>query len=174
MVGIEFAAGDPRAMTKTIAHQICGAIEAQGIDKLYCLPGVQNDDFFNALVDFPGVQPIVARHEQACSYMACGAALATGEAQAYCTVPGQGVLNASAGHSTGFATSARMLAVVGQNKSGFVGQMHGMLHEIPDQMAVLGQMSKHADGLARPSDGGGRGGRGDGGLGLGRSQAGDH
>ena len=134
-------------MTDTIAHQLCRGMVAQGIDRLYCLPGVQNDDFFNALVDFPALAPVVARHEQACSYMACGAALASGRAQAYCTVPGQGVLNAAAGHSTAYSTSARVLAIAGQNKAAFIGQMHGMLHEIPDQMAVLSQMSKHSVAL---------------------------
>ena len=131
----------------TIAQLLCQSMIDQGIDHLYCLPGVQNDDFFNALVDFPALQPIATRHEQAVSYMATGAALASGKPQAYCTVPGQGVLNAAAGHSTAFATSARVLALVGQNKREFIGKMHGQLHELPNQMAVVEQISKHATSL---------------------------
>ena len=56
----------------TIAQLLCQSMIDQGIDHLYCLPGVQNDDFFNALVDFPALQPIATRHEQAVSYMATG------------------------------------------------------------------------------------------------------
>ena len=134
-------------MTTTLSHLLCQGIQDVGIDTLYCLPGVQNDDFFNVLVDHPNLRPVTARHEQACSYMATGAALASGQAQAYCTVPGQGVLNAAAGHSTALATAARVFALLGQNKTGFIGRMHGQLHELPNQMAVVDQLSKHAVGL---------------------------
>ena len=131
----------------TLSHLLCQGLIDAGVDTLYCLPGVQNDDFFNVLVDHPDLRPVVTRHEQACSYMATGAALATGRPQAYCTVPGQGVLNAAAGHSTAYATSARVLALLGQNKREFIGRMHGQLHELPNQMAVVDQLSKHAVGL---------------------------
>ena len=134
-------------MTTTLSHLLCQGMLDVGLDTLYCLPGVQNDDFFNVLVDHPDLRPITARHEQACSYMATGAALASGRAQAYCTVPGQGVLNAAAGHSTALATSARVFALLGQNKTDFIGKMHGQLHELPNQMAVVDQLSKHAVGL---------------------------
>ncbi|MEO1493715.1 MAG: thiamine pyrophosphate-dependent enzyme [Pseudomonadota bacterium] len=138
-------------MTDTLSHLLCRGLTRVGVDSLYCLPGVQNDDFFNVLFDFPEIRPIVARHEQATSYMATGAALATGNPQAYCTVPGQGMLNAAAGHSTAFSAAARVFALVGQNRSDLVGQMHGLLHEIPDQMAVLGQISKQSEALRDPS-----------------------
>ena len=32
------------------AESVIKTLIANGIDKLYCLPGVQNDDFFDALV----------------------------------------------------------------------------------------------------------------------------
>ena len=131
----------------TISHLLCQGLIDAGVDTLYCLPGVQNDDFYNVLFDHPELRPVVGRHEQACSYMATGAALATGRAQAYCTVPGQGVLNAAAGHSTAFATAARVFALLGQNKREFIGRMHGQLHELPNQMAVVDQLSKHSCGL---------------------------
>jgi acetolactate synthase-1/2/3 large subunit len=136
-----------RAVTGTVSHAICAGMEQLGIDALFCLPGIQNDDFFNVLFDFPGLRPFVTRHEQACAYMAAGAAQASGRPAAYCVVPGQGVLNAAAGHATAYATAARVLAVVGQSKSPYIGAMHGLLHELPDQMAVLGQISKSAAAL---------------------------
>ena len=128
----------------TLSHHLCQGMLDAGMDTLYCLPGVQNDDFFNVLFDHPGLRPVVARHEQGVSYMATGAALATGRPQAYCVVPGQGVLNAAAGHSTAFATSARVFALAGANRSNFLGHGHGLLHELPNQMAVLDQISKHS------------------------------
>lgn len=137
-------------MTETLSHHLCRGMIAQGIDALYCLPGVQNDNFFNVLFDFPEIRPFVTRHEQGASYMATGAALATGRPQAYCTVPGQGILNAAAGHSTAYSTAARVFALVGQNRSNLLGQGHGLLHEIDRQMAVLDQISKHAFAVRGP------------------------
>ncbi|HET6672027.1 MAG TPA: thiamine pyrophosphate-dependent enzyme [Agromyces sp.] len=138
-------------MAETISHLLCRGLIAAGVDTLYCLPGVQNDDFFNVLVDFPGLRPVVTRHEQGAAYMAAGAAQATGRPQAYCTVPGQGVLNAAAGHSTAFATATRVFALVGQNRLSLIEQGHGLLHEIPDQLSVLAQVSKHAVALRDPA-----------------------
>jgi hypothetical protein len=33
-------------MSKTLSHLLCQGMKHVGIDALYCLPGVQNDDFF--------------------------------------------------------------------------------------------------------------------------------
>ena len=41
---------------------------------------MQNDDFFDALVDAPDIRPVVTRHEQGAAYMAMGAAQVTGGA----------------------------------------------------------------------------------------------
>ena len=87
-------------MTTTIAKLAVEALIANGITQLYCLPGVQNDHFFNALFDHTdAITPIQTRHEQGAAYMATGAALATGEPQAYCVVPGPGFLNTTAAPS---------------------------------------------------------------------------
>ena len=62
-------------MTTNIATLAVKALIANGIDQLYCLPGVQNDHFFNALFDHTDmITPIQTRHEQGAAYMATGAA----------------------------------------------------------------------------------------------------
>ena len=101
------------AMTQTVASLAVETLIANGIDNLYCLPGVQNDPFFNALYDRrDALAPIQSRHEQGAAYMALGAALATGEPQAFCVVPGPGLLNTAAALSTAYATNAPVLALV--------------------------------------------------------------
>ncbi len=73
------------------------ALIAHGIKSVYCLPGIQNDHFFNALFDAgEAIQAIHTRHEQGAAYMALGAALATGKPQVYSVVPGPGLLNSTA------------------------------------------------------------------------------
>ena len=74
----------------TVAHLVVDALRRAGIDTLFCLPGVQNDDFFDVLFDAHDIRPIVTRHEQGAAYMATGAAIATGRPSAFCVVPGPG------------------------------------------------------------------------------------
>ena len=86
----------PRDGDRTIAQHILDGMKATGIRQLFCLPGVQNDPFFDAVVDARDwLEVIVTRHEQGCAYMAMGAAMATGSPTAMCVVPGPGLLNAS-------------------------------------------------------------------------------
>lgn len=75
--------------TLNTAQTVLSMLEVNGIDTLYCLPGVQNDPFFDALYDRTNaIRPIHARHEQACAYMALGHAMAAGKPSAYVVVPG--------------------------------------------------------------------------------------
>jgi acetolactate synthase-1/2/3 large subunit len=136
---------DPRSDTRTIAQQVVEAIRLAGIDTLFCLPGVQNDDFFDALVDAEDIRPIVSRHEQGAAYMANGASLVAGKPAAFCVVPGPGMLNASSALTSGYWSNARVLAVVGEIATTVRGRGFGVLHELVDQHAILGQLTKHAE-----------------------------
>ena len=79
----------PETETRSIAQHILDGMRATGIRQLFCLPGVQNDPFFDAVVDARDwLEVIVTRHEQGCAYMAMGAAQATGRPTAMCVVPG--------------------------------------------------------------------------------------
>ena len=124
---------------------VLGLIE-HGIDTLYCLPGVQNDPFFDALhAHTAKLRPVHTRHEQGAAYMALGAALASGKPQAFCVVPGPGLLNAGAALATAYACNAPVLALAGQIPSSAIGKGYGLLHEIPDQLAILRGLTKWAE-----------------------------
>jgi acetolactate synthase-1/2/3 large subunit len=138
---------EPQSDTRTIAQQVVEAIRLAGIDTVFCLPGVQNDDFFDALVDATSIRPIVSRHEQGAAYMANGASLVAGQPAAFCVVPGPGMLNAGAGLTSGYWSNARVLAVVGEIATTVRGRGFGVLHELVDQHAILGQLTKHAEVL---------------------------
>ncbi len=133
-----------------VAHHLIDGLRHVGIDQLFCLPGVQNDDFFDVLFDAPDITPIVARHEQGASYMAMGAAAATGRPAAMCVVPGPGMLNAAAGLTSACGAGARVLALVGQIPTAALGRGYRLLHELDDQPAVLAQVTKHVAVLRTP------------------------
>ena len=128
---------------RTVAQLVVDALHQSNIDQLFCIPGVQNDDFFNALVDAPDIRPIVTRHEQGAAYMAMGAAQVTGEPAACCVVPGPGMLNASGALTSAYWGYARVLAVIGQIATFQQGRHFGALHDLPDQTAILKQLTKH-------------------------------
>jgi acetolactate synthase I/II/III large subunit len=149
------SAANRNVATMSSAEVIVRGLSAQGIRNLFCVPGVQNDDFFDALVTkAPEIRPIHTRHEQATAYMALGAAQATGETQAYCVVPGPGLLNTTAALSTAYATCAPILALSGQIPDRYIGKGVGLLHEIPDQLAILKGLTKWAARVTGPADAG--------------------
>ena len=133
-------------MPYTVGEITVKSLIANKIDQLYCLPGVQNDDFFDVLYDNShSVTPIHTRHEQGAAYMALGAAMATGKTQAFSVVPGPGFLNSTAALSTAYAVNAPVVALIGQIPLGAIGKGFGLLHEIPDQLSVLKSLTKCAE-----------------------------
>ncbi len=137
----------------SIAHLAVDGLRRSGIDTLFCLPGVQNDDFFDVLVDARDIRPIVTRHEQGAAYMAMGAAQVTGRPAAFCVVPGPGALNATAGLTSAYWGYARVLAIIGQIPTSYQGRDIGTLHDLHDQTAILRQVTKDAIAISDPADG---------------------
>ena len=137
------------------AESVIKTLIANGIDTLYCLPGVQNDDFFDALHRVGGaIRPLNARHEQATAYMALGAALATGKPQAYCVVPGPGFLNTTTALATAQSLTAPVLAISGQIFEARIGKGLGFLHEVPNQIGIMRTLTKWATHIDGPEDAG--------------------
>jgi acetolactate synthase-1/2/3 large subunit len=122
----------------TTGEATVAALVAHGLDTLYALPGVQNDQLFDALFKASDrLRTVHTRHEQGAAYMALGAALATGKPQAYAVVPGPGLLNSSAALLTAYSMNAQVLALVGEIPEAVIGRNKGYLHELRDQAGVL-------------------------------------
>lgn len=136
------------------AERIVEGLATNGIETLFCLPGIQNDPFFDALYRHGGIRPLHSRHEQGAAYMALGAALATGVPQAYCVVPGPGFLNTTAALATARSAQAPVLALTGQIPRRAIGQGRGLLHEIPDQMGTLSSLTRWAAQVSRAEEAG--------------------
>jgi acetolactate synthase-1/2/3 large subunit len=137
----------------TTGEATVASLAANGIETLFCLPGVQNDYLFDALHKAQDrIRPIHTRHEQGAAYMALGAAMASGRPAAYAVVPGPGFLNTTAALCTAYAVNAPVLAVVGQIAASSIGRGYGQLHEIPDQLAVMRGLTKWADRIRAPHE----------------------
>ena len=142
-----------KTQTMTAGDAVVDGLIRNGIDTLFCLPGVQNDLFFDALhARTDEIRPIHTRHEQAVAYMALGAAQATGKPSAFCVVPGPGFLNASAALATAYSTSSKVVALLGQINLAAIDQGYGLLHEVRDQIGILRTMTKWAERIESPGD----------------------
>ncbi len=128
-------------------------LEVNGIDTLFCLPGVQNDPFFDALL-----RPHQRHPADPCAPRAGlrlhGAGLCdgrNGDPSAYVVVPGPGFLNTTAALSTAYAVNAPVLALTGQIQQSMIGRNVGLLHELPDQLAIMRGLTKWADRIPSPA-----------------------
>src|SRR5579863_9899568 len=126
-----------------------------GVETVFALPGVQNDALFVAFYDAGEALRVVhTRHEQGAAYMALGYARASGRVGAFAVVPGPGLLNTTAALSTAWATNAPVLCISGQIPSDLIGRGFGLLHEIPDQLAILKGLTKYAARIGHPTEAG--------------------
>ncbi len=140
-----------KPLARTCGNAVVETLLAHGLDTVYCVPGIQNDWFFNALHDAGNcARAIHTRHEQGAAYMALGAALATGKPSVYSVVPGPGVLNTTAALATAYSANAPVLCLTGQIPSRAIGRKFGLLHEIPDQLGILQRLTKKASRVEEP------------------------
>jgi len=129
------------------------SLKREGIDTIFCLPGVQLDWAFDALYDEQDHFRIYhTRHEQATAYMADGYARSTGKIGTSLVVPGPGLLNITAALSTAYACNSPVLAISGQIRSDLIGVGRGVLHEVPDQLEFMNSVTKWAGRAMKPEE----------------------
>ncbi|MFW6175074.1 MAG: thiamine pyrophosphate-binding protein [Chloroflexota bacterium] len=126
----------------TGAQALVEALEAEGVDTVFALPGVQIMAAFDAMHGSEKINLIGVRHEQATTYMADGYARVTGKPGVALVVPGPGALNAAAGLLTAYSTSSPVLLISGQIPSASLGKHEGQLHEISEQLDVFRPITK--------------------------------
>ena len=135
----------------TGADAVVDVLVKHGVSTLFGLPGIQLDPLFNALHDARSqLRVINARHEQGVAYMALGFAQATGEPGIYACVPGPGFLNTTAALSTAYACHTQVLALLAQVATEEIGAGHGVLHELPDQTAIVRGLTRWNESLSQP------------------------
>jgi acetolactate synthase-1/2/3 large subunit len=141
------------AVVMTTGEAAVAALSAHGIKTIYALPGVHNDDFFDALAkNTDAIRTVHSRHEQGAAYMALGAALGTGKPAAYCVVPGPGLLNSAAALLTAYGMNAPVLALFGQIPDAAIGRGFAYLHEIGDQSGIVARLVDWSARIRAPND----------------------
>src|SRR6516164_5294266 len=137
----------------TTAEATVASLLAHGLDTIYALPGVHNDDLFDAMFKAGDkLRTVHARHEQGAAYMALGAALATNRPQAYAVVPGPGLLNTGSALLTAYSMNAPVLGLIGQILDADIGCGIGHLHEIRDQAGIISRLVDFSARITAPAE----------------------
>ncbi len=126
----------------TGAEALVKSLEAEGVDTVFAVPGVQIMSIFDALHGSEAISLVTARHEQGAAYMADGYARVSKKPGVALVVPGPGALNATAAIGTAFATSSPVLLISGQIPSASLGRSEGQLHEVEEQLDVFRPITK--------------------------------
>jgi len=130
-------------MKMTGGQALAQQLVREGVTDVFGVPGLQLDWALDGLRQVQNkIRFTVTRHEQACSYMADGYARTTDRLGVCMVVPGPGLLNALSGLATAYACSSRVLCISGNVHSTGIGKNRGLLHEINDQSAILGAVTK--------------------------------
>ena len=115
------------------------ALEAEGVAFTFGIPGTHNIELYDALVDTPGVRPVLVTDEQSASFMADGLWRASGRLGCVNVVPGAGLTHALSGIAEAWMDQVPLL-VLGcgiRRDSGRAFQLHDV-----DQQALVKSVTK--------------------------------
>src|SRR5437899_11462224 len=141
------------AQPMTGGEALAQQLVREGVRHVFGVPGVQLDYAIDGLAKLTDrITYWNTRHEQTTAYMADGYARTTGAIGACMVVPGPGLLNALAGVATAYACSSRVLAIVGNIHSPAIGKGYGLLHEVRNQSAILGCVTKWQAEAGKPAE----------------------
>jgi acetolactate synthase-1/2/3 large subunit len=136
----------------TAGQAIVDGLVRNGVRQIFGIPGVHTYSLIDAIYERrEELSYIGTRHEQGAAYMAFGYAKASGRVGVYTCVPGPGVLNTMAALCTAYASNAPVLCVTSEIFSDEIGKMHGILHELPDQLAILKCLTKWSARISHPT-----------------------
>ena len=138
---------------RSSAQAIIETLIRNGVLHVFGVPGVHTYELYDALYQHRDrVTYVGARHEQAAGYMAYGYAASTGDLGVYTCVPGPGILNSGSALATAYAANAPVLCLTSDIPAAEIGRGHGILHELPDQVALLRGLTKWAERIDHPSE----------------------
>lgn len=135
----------------TVGEALITALEAQGVDIVFGIPGVHTVELYRGLAKSK-IRHITPRHEQGAGFMADGYARASGKPGVCFLITGPGLTNAITAMAQAKQDSIPMLVISGVNARPSLGKKSGQLHELDDQHALMQQLIPHSYSLRRPED----------------------
>lgn len=117
------------------------ALEKQGVEVVFGIPGVHTLEIYDALVD-SSIKHVLARHEQGAGFMADGYARASGKPGVAVIITGPGITNVMTAVGEAHTDSSPLMVLSSNVEQAWAGQMLGHLHDLSDQLGVMRAVTK--------------------------------
>jgi acetolactate synthase-1/2/3 large subunit len=131
------------------AQIIWECLTREGVSTVFGYPGGAVLNLYDALLDFPEIHHVLARHEQGACHMADGYARASGHVGVVIATSGPGATNLVTGLATAMLDSVPLVAITGQVRSQLIGT--DAFQEV-DVTGVTIPITKHSYLVQRAED----------------------
>lgn len=121
---------------RTVGQALVEGLKARGVEVVFGIPGVHTIELYRGLAG-GGIRHVTPRHEQGAAFMADGYARVSGKPGVAFVITGPGLLNALTAMGQAKADSVPILVISGVNRRASLGKGLGLLHELPDQAAMV-------------------------------------
>jgi acetolactate synthase I/II/III large subunit len=122
------------------------ALENEGVEFIFGIPGEENIDVMDALLDSP-IKFVTVHHEQGAAFMADVYGRLTGRAGVCMSTLGPGATNLITGVADANMDRAPVVAIAGQ---GATTRLHKESHQILDQVSLFKPITKYATQILEP------------------------
>ncbi|SDE46220.1 5-guanidino-2-oxopentanoate decarboxylase [Limimaricola pyoseonensis] len=133
---------DTEPMTRPLGAQISHALAARGVEVIFGIPGVHNQEMYRGIEE-AGLRHVLARHEQGAGFMADGYARATGRPGVAYVITGPGLCNILTPLGQSWSDSVAVLAISSCLPEG--GRHDHRLHEMRDQRAAAAAVTEWSE-----------------------------
>jgi acetolactate synthase-1/2/3 large subunit len=130
----------------TAAELLVRCLENEGVEYVFGVPGEENIDILDALVDSP-IRFVTTRHEQGAAFMADAYGRLTGRAGVCLATLGPGATNLVTGVANANMDRAPLVAIAGQ---GATTRLHKESHQILDLVRLFEPVTKYAARVVEP------------------------
>ncbi len=120
----------------TVGQALVAGLRARGVEVVFGIPGVHTIELYRGLSG-GGIRHVTPRHEQGAAFMADGYARVSGKPGVAFVITGPGLTNALTAMAQARADSVPILVISGVNRRDSLGKGLGLLHELPDQAAMV-------------------------------------
>src|SRR5262245_45376718 len=128
------------------AELLVRCLENEGVEFIFGIPGEENIDVMDALLDSP-IRFITTRHEQGAAFMADVYGRLTGKAGVCISTLGPGATNLITGVADANMDRAPVVAIAGQ---GATTRMHKESHQILDLVNLFRPITKYSSQILEP------------------------
>ena len=124
----------------TAAQLLVKCLENEGVEYIFGVPGEENIDVMDALLDSP-IKFVTTRHEQGAAFMADVYGRLTGRAGVCLATLGPGATNLITGVADANMDRAPLVAIAGQ---GATTRLHKESHQILDLVSLFQPITKYS------------------------------